>query len=164
LRKINISHASFDAAMTENLIKGAFGNLHLASMKMSKRDVAGAIKALDNSSAFLMQANEPELARECSSVSDILRGGDWHKAQALYTNLYARVSQIFSRMQSDLKDDKRHLRMVNEVKCSECFKMIPADSNFCSYCGKRQLKCLKCGNHVLISNNFCGWCGYRLRG
>ena len=48
--------------------------------------------------------------------------------------------------------------------CEECRKTIPADANFCPWCGHQQVvfeKCTACGKNITPGTQFCPRCGAR---
>ena len=50
-----------------------------------------------------------------------------------------------------------------EVRCSDCGMMIPANARFCPYCGHQQLlnqQCDNCGKNLMPGAKFCPGCGH----
>jgi DNA-directed RNA polymerase subunit RPC12/RpoP len=61
---------------------------------------------------------------------------------------------------------------MTDIECSNCHKLIPDDSLFCSHCGfkidsqkdavEKPIACPNCGKSISETSLFCPYCGYKI--
>jgi hypothetical protein len=109
------------------------------------------------------KANEPELTNEVMAIFNAAAQNNFDYAKKLIDDILPKISKIQLQMAQEVKEEKPHLHLVNEIECHNCRQKIPKHSKFCGLCGAPQAhkKCPSCNNECPQWTKFCAKCGYK---